>query len=76
MDFFAEALQSDVSDVQQGTTRGGRHSAPCGNRRSGAARIDGIEVRGDVLRLNPELPREMERLDLRIATAGIHSICG
>ncbi|MFH0998478.1 MAG: glycosyl hydrolase family 65 protein [Pseudomonadota bacterium] len=26
----------------------------------------GIEVRGDVLRLNQELPQEMERLDMRI----------
>jgi len=33
----------------------------------------GIEVRGDVLRLNPELPREMERLDLRIRYRG-HSL--
>jgi hypothetical protein len=33
----------------------------------------GIEVRGDVLRLNPELPREMERLDMRIRYRG-HSL--
>ena len=33
----------------------------------------GIEVRGDVLRLNPELPQEMERLDMRIRYRG-HSL--
>lgn len=33
----------------------------------------GIEVRGEVLRLNPELPREMERLDMRIRYRG-HSL--
>ncbi len=33
----------------------------------------GIEVKGDVLRLNPELPQEMERLDMRIRYRG-HSL--
>ena len=33
----------------------------------------GIEIRGDVLRFNPELPREMERLDLSIRYRG-HSL--
>ncbi|HUW82153.1 MAG TPA: glycosyl hydrolase family 65 protein, partial [Phycisphaerae bacterium] len=33
----------------------------------------GIEARGDVLRLNPELPLEMERLDMRIRYRG-HSL--
>jgi trehalose/maltose hydrolase-like predicted phosphorylase len=33
----------------------------------------GIEITGDVLRLNPELPTEMERLDMRIRYRG-HSL--
>ena len=33
----------------------------------------GIEVRGDVLRLNPQLPLEMERLDMKIRYRG-HSL--
>ena len=33
----------------------------------------GIEVRGDVLRLNPQLPQEMTRLDMRIRYRG-HSL--
>jgi trehalose/maltose hydrolase-like predicted phosphorylase len=33
----------------------------------------GIEVTGDVLRFNPRLPREIERLDMRIRYRG-HSI--
>ncbi|MGH7825997.1 MAG: glycosyl hydrolase family 65 protein, partial [Candidatus Binatia bacterium] len=33
----------------------------------------GIEVTGDVLRLNPELPQEMQRLDMRIRYRG-HSL--
>ena len=59
--FFAEALQSDVSDVQQGTTAEGVHLGAMAGTVDQVQRVStGIEVRGDVLRLNPELPREME----------------
>ena len=74
MDFFAEALQSDVSDIQQGTTAEGIHLGAMAGTVDQVQRVStGIEVRGDVLRLNPELPREMERLDMRIRYRG-HSL--
>ena len=74
MDFFAEALQSDVSDVQQGTTAEGIHLGAMAGTVDLVQRVStGIEVRGNVLRLNPELPREMERLDMRIRYRG-HSL--
>jgi trehalose/maltose hydrolase-like predicted phosphorylase len=74
MDFFAEALQSDVSDVQQGTTAEGVHLGAMAGTVDLLQRVStGIEVRGDVLRLNPELPREMERLDMHIRYRG-HSL--
>lgn len=74
MDFFAEALQSDVSDIQQGTTAEGIHLGAMAGTVDLVQRVStGIEVRGDVLRLNPELPREMERLDMRIRYRG-HSL--
>jgi beta-phosphoglucomutase family hydrolase len=74
MDFFAEALQSDVSDVQQGTTAEGIHLGAMAGSVDQVQRVStGIEVRGGVLRLNPELPREMERLDMRIRYRG-HSL--
>lgn len=74
IDFFAEALQSDVSDVQQGTTAEGVHLGAMAGTVDLVQRVStGIEVRGDVLRLNPELPREMERLDMRIRYRG-HSL--
>ena len=67
IDFFAEALQSDVNDVQHGTTAEGVHLGAMAGTVDFVQRVwTGIEVRGDVLRLNPELPREMERLDMRI----------
>lgn len=74
MDFFAHALQSDVSDIQQGTTAEGVHLGAMAGTVDLVQRVStGIEVRGDVLRLSPELPREMERLDMRIRYRG-HSL--
>jgi trehalose/maltose hydrolase-like predicted phosphorylase len=74
IDFFAEALQSDVSDVQQGTTAEGVHLGAMAGTVDLVQRVStGIEVRGDVLRLNPELPRETERLDMCIRYRG-HSL--
>ena len=74
MEFFAQALQSDVGDIQQGTTAEGIHLGAMAGTVDLILRVStGIEVRGDVLRLHPELPREMERLDLRIRYRG-HSL--
>jgi len=74
MKFFAEALQSDVSDIQQGTTAEGVHLGAMAGTVDLVERVStGIEMRSDVLRLNPELPEEMERLDMRIRYRG-HSI--
>jgi trehalose/maltose hydrolase-like predicted phosphorylase len=36
----------------------------------GAALIDRFRSNGDVLRLNPQLPHELERLDMRIRYRG------
>jgi beta-phosphoglucomutase family hydrolase len=74
MNFFEEALQSDVRDIQQGTTAEGVHLGAMAGTVDLVERVwTGIEVRGDVLRLNPELPEKMERLDMRIRYRG-HSI--
>jgi trehalose/maltose hydrolase-like predicted phosphorylase len=67
MTYFAEALQSDVSDIQQGTTAEGVHLGAMAGTVDLVQRVStGIEARGDVLRLDPQLPQEMERLDLRV----------
>jgi len=74
MRYFAEALQSDVADIQGGTTREGVHLGAMAGTVDLAQRVStGIEVRGDVLRLNPRLPQDMERLDMRIRYRG-HSL--
>ena len=73
-DFFAQALQSDVSDIQQGTTAEGVHLGAMAGSVDLMQRVStGIEARGDVLHFAPELPREMDRLDLRIRYRG-HSL--
>jgi trehalose/maltose hydrolase-like predicted phosphorylase len=74
INFFAEALQSDVADIQQGTTAEGVHLGAMAGTVDLVQRVStGIEIKGDVLRLNPELPQEIERLDLSIRYRG-HSI--
>jgi beta-phosphoglucomutase family hydrolase len=74
MTYFAEALQSDVSDIQQGTTAEGVHlGAMAGTVDLIQRATTGIEITGDVLRLNPRLPERLERLDMRIRYRG-HSL--
>ena len=74
MTFFADALQSDVADIQGGTTSEGVHLGAMAGTVDLIQRVStGIEVKGGVLRLNPELPLEMEALDMRIRYRG-HSI--
>ncbi len=74
MDFFAQALQSDVGDIQQGTTAEGIHLGAMAGTVDLVQRVStGIEVRGDVLRLNPQLPEEIARIDMRIRYRG-HSL--
>jgi trehalose/maltose hydrolase-like predicted phosphorylase len=74
MTYFAEALQSDVSDIQQGTTAEGVHLGAMAGTVDLVQRVStGIEITGDVLRLNPRLPQEVKRLDMRIRYRG-HSL--
>ena len=74
MTFFSEALQSDVNDIQQGTTSEGVHLGAMAGTVDLVQRVStGIEIKGDVLWLNPELPPEVERLNMSIRYRG-HSI--
>jgi len=74
MAFFADALQSDVTDSQHGTTAEGVHLGAMAGTVDQVLRVStGIEVKGDVLLFNPELPPEMECLESRIRYRG-HSL--
>ncbi|QRK10858.1 glycoside hydrolase family 65 protein [Archangium violaceum] len=60
---FTEALRSDIADVQGGTTPEGIHlGAMSGTVDLMQRAYTGIEVRGDVLHFNPNLPEGMKRL--------------
>ncbi|HZD80017.1 MAG TPA: glycosyl hydrolase family 65 protein [Actinomycetota bacterium] len=70
-DLFAEALRSDVADVQGGTTAEGIHlGAMAGTVDMVQRGYSGIEVRGDVLWLNPTLPQELSDLELHLHYRG------
>lgn len=72
--YYSEALQSDVNDIQQGTTAEGIHLGAMAGTVDLVQRVStGIEVTGDVLRLNPQLPEGLARLDMRIRYRG-HSL--
>jgi len=74
MNLFAEALQSDVHDIQQGSTAEGIHLGAMAGTVDLVQRVStGIEVKNNVLRINPELPQEIGRLDMRIRYRG-HSL--
>ena len=63
-----------MSDIQQGTTAEGVHLGAMAGTVDLVQRVStGIEVTGDVLRLNPQLPQELARLDMRIRYRG-HSL--
>ena len=60
---FSQALRSDISDVQGGTTPEGIHlGAMSGTVDLMQRAYTGVEVRGDLLHFNPNLPEGMKRL--------------
>jgi alpha,alpha-trehalase len=72
---FTKALESDISDIQGGTTQEGIHlgaMAGCVNMIQEG--YTGMEPRGDVLRFNPYLPEELGRLRMHIRYRG-HHLC-
>jgi len=70
--FFQEALESDVGDVQGGTTAEGIHlGAMAGSVALVQRGYTGIAVHGDVLWLNPRLPEELDCLRLAVRYRGL-----
>jgi alpha,alpha-trehalase len=70
-DFFNQALRSDVTDVQGGTTPEGVHlGAMAGTVDILQRGYPEIVTREDILRLNPRLPRDLQKLCLKIRYRG------
>jgi alpha,alpha-trehalase len=68
---FVDALKSDISDIQGGTTPEGIHlGAMAGTVDIVQRCYTGMEVRDDVLWLNPALPDVMSHLELRLRYRG------
>jgi len=66
-ELFAKALESDIADVQRGTTAEGIHlGAMAGTIDLAARGYTGIESRGNVLWLNPCLPCQVPALSFSI----------
>jgi alpha,alpha-trehalase len=73
-ELFREALESDVADIQGGTTPEGIHlGAMAGVANLIQRGYTGIDIRGDVLWLNPCLPEKVESLQMEIRYRG-HSL--
>jgi alpha,alpha-trehalase len=71
---LTQALESDVADVQGGTTPEGIHlGAMAGTIDVLQRGYTGIEIRGDILYLHPCLPQELTALRLDIRYCG-HSL--
>jgi alpha,alpha-trehalase len=69
--FFAEALASDVHDVQGGTTAEGVHLGAMAGTVDLAQRCyTGLEAREDVLWLSPSLPEGLDGLDVDVRYRG------
>lgn len=65
------ALMSDVADIQGGTTREGIHlGAMAGSIDLIHRAYTGLELRDDVLWINPRLPEPMQRLDVVVRYRG------
>ena len=66
-ELFLHALNSDITDIQGGTTAEGIHlGAMAGTVDLAQRGYTGIEARGDLLRVNPAMPDEMKRLQLSL----------
>ncbi len=66
-DNFKEALMSDINDVQGGTTPEGIHlGAMAGTVDLIQRCYSGLEIRDNVLWLNPRLPKEVEEIKFHI----------
>ncbi|WP_157449826.1 beta-phosphoglucomutase family hydrolase [Bradyrhizobium sp. ARR65] len=64
---FTEALQSDIGDIQGGTTREGIHlGAMAGTIDLLQRCFTGLELRGEELHFHPALPDELHRLAFRL----------
>jgi alpha,alpha-trehalase len=70
-DLFIKALESDISDIQGGTTREGIHlGAMAGTVDILQRCYTGVEFRDGVIHFNPSIPHGLQKLSMRIKYRG------
>jgi alpha,alpha-trehalase len=70
-ELFRKALESDVSDIQGGTTHEGIHlGAMAGTVDILQRCYTGLEFHDDILFVNPSIPRDLPQLFMRIKYGG------
>jgi alpha,alpha-trehalase len=70
-ELFKDALESDISDIQGGTTHEGIHlGAMAGTVDVIQRSYTGLETRGDILRLNPHLPQGLKLIHFHMHYRG------
>ncbi len=66
-DYFLHALKSDVEDIQGGSTQEGIHlGAMAGTLDLIQRCYTGMEIKGDVIWLDPHLPEDLEHIKMRL----------
>jgi len=71
LELFHKALESDVSDIQGGTTHEGIHlGAMAGTVDILQRCYTGLEFHDDILYLNPSIPRDLPKISMRIKYRG------
>lgn len=71
LDYFVDVLNSDIADIQGGTTAEGIHLAAMAGSVDVLQRcFAGVEIRGETLRLNPDWPEELGVLEFTMRYRG------
>jgi len=71
-ELYSGALSSDFNDIQGGTTAEGIHAGVmAGTIMIGLSTYAGIDLRGEVLNLNPKLPDNWQQIEFELGFKGV-----
>ena len=74
-ELYSDALSSDFNDIQGGTTAEGIHAGVmAGTIMIGLSTYAGIDLRGEILRIDPNLPKNWKSLEFNIDFKGVNYI--
>lgn len=70
---YSGALSSDFNDIQGGTTAEGIHAGVmAGTIMIGLSTYAGIDIRGDILNINPRLPKNWKTISFNMGFKGVN----